>query len=94
MIDGASGVAANPATGAGKVGSPSGFADLLKTKMEGLDSTLNAGNSAATDIATGDVQDITKSLLKVEEANVSLQLATQIRNKAVEAYQEVLRMQI
>lgn len=94
MIDGASSTSATGATRSGGVGGTSGFADILKGKLEGLDSTLAAGNDAATNIASGDVKDITGALLKVEEANVSLQLATQIRNKAVEAYQEVLRMQV
>lgn len=33
-------------------------------------------------------------MLRIEQANVSLQMATQVRNKVIEAYQEVLRMQM
>lgn len=72
----------------------SGFGDVLKAKLEDLNASQVAGQDATKQLATGKVDDIAQTMLRIEEANVSLQLATQIRNKAVEAYQEILRMQV
>jgi len=89
MIDGAG--AAGSTTSTDKVG---GFGDVLRGKLDQLSQSQEVSNQASQDLATGDVDDIAKTMLQIEQANVSLQLATQLRNKAVEAYQEILRMQI
>ena len=71
-----------------------GFGDVLRGKIGALNESQAISNSAAQDLATGDVEDIARTMMQVQQADVSLQLATQLRNKAVEAYQEILRMQI
>ena len=45
-------------------------------------------------LATGEVTDLHKVMIAVEKAGLSLQLTMQVRNKMVEAYQEIMRMQI
>ena len=95
LIDGAMGAGSagtSATTGADKVGSS--FADMLSNRLDSLSEGQNAGNQAAQDIATNRVDDVAQAMLKVEKANVSLQFATQVRNKAIEAYQEILRMQV
>ena len=67
---------------------------MLRGKLDQLEQSQKAGAGASNDLATGRVDDIAQTMLRVEQANVSLQLATQVRNKAIEAYQEILRMQI
>jgi flagellar hook-basal body complex protein FliE len=42
----------------------------------------------------GRTQDVAGTLIAVEKANLGLQLALQVRNKLLEAYQEILRMPI
>ena len=79
---------------AGGTEAASGFGDVLRGKMGQLNESQAVADGAAKDLATGNVEDIARTMMQVEEANVSLQLATQLRNKAVEAYQEILRMQI
>lgn len=72
----------------------SGFGDMLRTKLEDLTKTQVAGETAATDLAAGRADDVAQTMIKVEQANISLQMATQMRNKVIEAYQEILRMQV
>ena len=79
--------------GAGK-DAVGGFADALRTKMDQLNESQVTGDIAAQDLASGRADDIAQTMLRVEQANVTLQLATSIRNKAIEAYQEILRMQV
>lgn len=72
----------------------SNFSDLLK---EGLDSVnekqINSENMTQKLIKGEDVE-MHEVMLATEEAKLSLQMAVQVRNKIVEAYQELNRMQL
>lgn len=70
------------------------FLDTLKDKLgEVNDSQLNA--EAVTDsYIKGEGPDIHEVSLAVSEASLSLDLAIQVRNKLVEAYQELNKMQL
>lgn len=72
----------------------SSFADLLANKLEGLNQQQKASGELTQDLAAGRVDDIAQTMMRLEEASISLRMATQVRNKAIDAYQEVLRMQI
>ncbi|MCB0877444.1 MAG: flagellar hook-basal body complex protein FliE [Thermoleophilia bacterium] len=82
---------ADPAEAAASGGS---FAGVLKSKLSELSTQQADAASASQDMATGRVDDVAQTMLRIEQANVSLQMATQVRNKVIEAYQEVLRMQM
>jgi flagellar hook-basal body complex protein FliE len=45
-------------------------------------------------LATGDVESLHRVMINLEEARLSFQLLMQVRNRALEAYQEIMRMQI
>ena len=51
-------------------------------------------NSTIVALASGDQVDLHDVMIKSEQANITFQLAVQVRNKVLEAYQEVTRMQI
>jgi flagellar hook-basal body complex protein FliE len=70
------------------------FASVLKSKLTDLNAQQADAGKASEDMATGRVDDVAQTMLRIEQANVSLQMATQVRNKVLEAYQEVLRMQM
>jgi flagellar hook-basal body complex protein FliE len=70
------------------------FAGVLKSKLTELTAQQNDASVASQDMAVGKVDDVAQTMLRIEQANVSLQMATQVRNKVIEAYQEVLRMQM
>lgn len=71
-----------------------GFAETLRTKLDELNVSQVQGDKAAQDMAAGRATDVAQTMLRIEQANVALQLAMSVRNKAIEAYQEVLRMQV
>ena len=50
--------------------------------------------NAAEAVATGRSDDLTGATIAVEKATIAVELVSAIRNKAVEAYQDVMRMQI
>lgn len=94
LIDGATkSVRSNDAAPAEESGAAS-FASVLKAKLTDLNAQQSDAASASEDMATGRVDDVAQTMLRIEQANVSLQMATQVRNKVIEAYQEVLRMQM
>ena len=45
-------------------------------------------------LATGEIEDISQVTIAAEKAAINLQLAIQVRNKALDAYQEIMRMQM
>jgi len=54
----------------------------------------NQSNDLTNKLATGEINDLHQVMIAAEKANISLQFVIQVRNKAVEAYQEVMRMQV
>jgi len=80
--------AATAATGGTSCG------DMLSQQLGNLnDLQLNAQDQS-TALATGQATDVSSVVTSVEQAALAMQLAVQVRNKAVDAYQEIMRMQI
>jgi len=71
-----------------------GFQDYLHKAFAKLNDTLLDAEEASTRLATGDVENIHDVMIALKKADLSLQLAVNIRDKVVEAYQQVMRMQI
>jgi len=70
------------------------FTDILNKSLgEVNDSQVKAYN-AMEQIATGKVQNLQKAVQTIEEAELSLKLALEVKNKALSAYKEIMRMQI
>jgi len=70
------------------------FGDMLSQQLVNLnDLQLNAQDQS-TALATGQATDVSSVVTAVEQAALAMQLAVQVRNKAVDAYQEIMRMQI
>ncbi|GAF26481.1 flagellar hook-basal body protein [Moorella thermoacetica Y72] len=70
------------------------FGNLLQQKLDELNNLQQQADALTQEYFAGKVEDVHQVMLALEEANLSLQLAMQVRNKAVEAYQEISRMQI
>jgi len=70
------------------------FEDVLKNLLGEVNTSLNVSEAAASNLALGDSRELHQVILATEQANLALQLTVQIRNKMLEAYQEVMRMQV
>ena len=68
--------------------------DILNQAVRQVDSMQKEADRLTMDYLAGNVDNIHQVLLVTERANLALQLTVQIRNKVVEAYQEISRMQI
>jgi flagellar hook-basal body complex protein FliE len=66
------------------------FGDILQS----LSGTQQEAADAARALATGEAEDPTAVVMAVERAQLAMQLASQIRTKAVEAAQDILHTQV
>lgn len=66
----------------------------LNKAIDGLSRVQNEADDMVAKMVTGEVDDIHQVVLAVEKANLSMQLAVQVRNKVLEAYQEIMHMQV
>jgi len=71
-----------------------GFADMLGQAINQLQSVSDTANQKINAMATGQNVDITDVMLALQNESLTMNLATQVRNKAVEAYQQVFGMQM
>lgn len=69
------------------------FSNQLKTALDKVNEKQLLSEKATENFIKGD-EDIHSVMLKGEEAKMSLELAVQIKNKVIEAYQELNRMQL
>jgi flagellar hook-basal body complex protein FliE len=75
-------------------GKPGSFASALKNSIAEVNAMQQKADAAVTALATGDKASLHETMIAVEQADVSFRLMMQVRNKIVEAYQEILRMQV
>ena len=78
---------------AGTAGS-SGFVDSLKSAIGKVNDTQLEAGRAVDALMTGETQDLHRTMVALQQADVSFQLMMQIRNKLVAAYEEIQRMQV
>jgi flagellar hook-basal body complex protein FliE len=71
-----------------------GFGSMLSSSIQSLSATQNEAAGAAQALATGEATDPTAVVMAVERAQLAMQLASQIRTKAVEAAQDIFHTQV
>ncbi len=71
-----------------------GFADMLGKAIGQLQSVSDTANQKVAAMASGGNVDVQDVMLAVQSESLAMSLANQVRNKAVDAYQEVFRMQM
>ncbi len=72
----------------------SGVAGAFREALEQVDQLQKAADKAGQAYALGETRDVASTLITIEKANLTFQLTQQIRNKVVEAYQEIMRMAV
>jgi flagellar hook-basal body complex protein FliE len=68
------------------------FSQFLSEKIGEVNQLQQESNQAIEGLATGKVQDLGKVVSAVEKANLAFQMMVQIRNKLVDAYDELQRI--
>ena len=70
------------------------FAEVLSNALQDTNEAYKAADDKAARVVAGESVDLHQVLIGMESANLGFGLAVQVRNKLLEAYQEVVRMQI
>jgi len=70
------------------------FAEVLKDSLEQVNALQARKNEKIEDLVTGKETSVEEVMVAVEEANLAFEFTMQVRNKLVEAYNELLRMQV
>ena len=84
-----------PASAApGQAGSSGTFSDLLRKSVEDVNQMQTEADTAVKELVAGRSKNIHETMLAVERADVSLKLMMQVRNKIIDAYKEIMRMQV
>jgi flagellar hook-basal body complex protein FliE len=80
-------------TAPSSAGSPGGFGATLKDAINQVNDLSDSSDQKVTELLQGDRQDIHNVMIAVEKADIAFQLMMQVRNKIVNAYQEVSKLQ-
>jgi flagellar hook-basal body complex protein FliE len=70
------------------------FGDVLKETIGEVNELQEKGQKAMSDLATGQVKDLHQAAIAIDKAELSMKMMLEVRNKAINAYKEILRTQI
>jgi len=70
------------------------FADLLAKSLNDVNKLQITADNAIDEIATGKMDNIQDAVMAIEKADISMRLLLEVRNKAVQAYNQIMNMQV
>ncbi|MEW6057829.1 MAG: flagellar hook-basal body complex protein FliE [Bdellovibrionota bacterium] len=82
-----------PSAAPAEAGSGS-FSQMLKDSLDKVNEVQLQADRAAQELTAGKNKNIHETMLILEKADMSFKLAMQVRNKIIEAYREIMRMQV
>ena len=71
-----------------------GFLESLQKSMEEVNVDQLQADSSIKDLVAGKSKNIHETMLAIQKADLSLKTMMQVRNKILEAYKEIMRMQV
>ncbi|HIQ50823.1 MAG TPA: flagellar hook-basal body complex protein FliE [Nautiliaceae bacterium] len=70
------------------------FGELLKKELDSTNEIMHKAEEAQANIATGSVKDLAKASITIQKAEMQMKMVLEVRNKAINAYKELLKTQI
>ncbi len=70
------------------------FGNLLEAAIDRVELSHNTAETAVNQFVSGEENEIHSTVMAVQRAELDFELALQVKNKVVSAYQEIMRMQI
>ncbi|HEY8910340.1 MAG TPA: flagellar hook-basal body complex protein FliE [Desulfosporosinus sp.] len=83
---------ASAGDGAQKAGTD--FSKFLNDALSQVSALQSNADAASLQLATGQVQDMSTVMVALEKASLSLSLTVAVRDKAIDAYNQIMRMQM
>jgi flagellar hook-basal body complex protein FliE len=85
---------AAPMTAPGLSSQPGAFQNVLQGAIQDIESANNNATESVQKFLTGDNEELHTAILAVQKASIAFDLGLQVRNKVVDAYQEIMRLQM
>jgi flagellar hook-basal body complex protein FliE len=70
------------------------FGTVIKNAVESINDSQKSAEHEISKAVTGETQDLHKTIIALQTADLKFQLGLQVRNKLIGAYEEVMRMQV
>ena len=70
------------------------FKNILSEELQGVNQLQMQSDEMTKQLILGETDNVHDVMIKTQEAVLALQMTVQVRNKVVEAYQEIMKMQI
>ena len=86
--------AAMPKTGQVNSGKANGFSEALHNAVNDVERLQQNADKAIQKVQTGQASNLHEAMIALEKADISFRTMLQVRNKLIEAYQEIMRMQV
>jgi flagellar hook-basal body complex protein FliE len=71
-----------------------GFSNILSRAVQEVDGKMQAASAEQSKVLTGESTNLHQAMISMQEASVAFTLMVEVRNKLVESYQELMRMQV
>ena len=81
-------------TAAASGGSSNSFGSIVKDAVDSLGKTQRASEQEMARAVTGESPDLHRTIIALQTADLGFQFALQVRNKVINAYEEIMRMQV
>ncbi len=75
-------------------GDSQSFADTLSSAVNKVNELSHESDVQMQKLATGETKNIPEVMMAAEKASIAFKLLTQVRNKMIDAYQEIMKMQV
>ena len=73
---------------------PGDFQNVLSSAMGSIQSLQNSASDSVQKFLTGQNEELHTTILATQKAELAFELGLQVRNKVVDAYQEIMKMQV
>ena len=81
-----------PANNEKNVKNDSSFDNILTKSLKEVNSAQNEANSAVESLVAGRTENIHETMIQMQKASISFQMMMEVRNKLVDAYNEIIKM--
>lgn len=75
-------------------GTQNSFASVLQNAIDQVNTSQNDADTMTQKLINGQNVDLSQVMIAQQKANITLQTAVEVRNKVIDAYQEIMRMQV
>ena len=70
------------------------FSDVMTQAISGVNDKMQTAEVEKAKVMSGETNNLHQAMLSIQEAGVAFSLMNEVRNKLVESYQEIMRMQV